>query len=276
MPFHWHDSYELVYVLTGTAIFRYMDRPSRVCPSGYIMCTEPYVIHDTSVTSGTSFLLIMVPLAFMKKYIPDVAGLHFEIPVYDENDLSSKSRTDTMKNLLQKMIETEENRVDGGILRFTSQIFELMFQLYHNFSATVAERTATKKDRDYERLQTLVAYVHKTYMNPISLKEVSQTLHLQPQYFCHYFKKYFGQSYSNYVYEIRLVNIETDLIQTDEPIAVIAEKHGFVSPDQFRRKFYEKNGCTPREFRSIHSINRRKKPHSSSLQSPASPALIFK
>lgn len=248
IPFHWHDSYELIYLLSGTATFHKMSRPTLFCLPGDIICTEPYEIHDMVSSPDTTFIMTMIPTIFIQKYIPDLEHIHFRIPTGKVS-----CREHTKINYLQKtfydMLVADTFKEKGYLLRFQSLLFELMYQLYHNFSVNEKEEDTLKQSKDYHRLQTIVSYVHENYQGQISIEKIAGQVHLQPQYFCHYFKQNFGQSFLNYVYEVRLFNIEADLIQTDLPIGFIAEKHGFNSLDLFRKKFFQKNQCTPAVFR---------------------------
>ncbi|MCD8150862.1 MAG: helix-turn-helix domain-containing protein [Clostridiales bacterium] len=251
VPFHWHDSYELIYVLSGEAVLQKISDSDVVCPAGNIICTDAYEIHAMKAAPGTSFYLVMLPVSFMQKYIPNLDEIHFKIPI-NSDEPRVQTKVEYLRNTFHAMDLAESSKPDSYLLRFQSLLFEMLYELCHDFSIPAADTSRLRNNRDYQRLQFLVSYVHKNYREQISIDEISRQVHLQPQYFCHYFRKKFGQSFLNYVYEIRLVNIETDLLQTNLPIGQIAEKHGFVNQDLFRQKFYEKNHCTPRELRKAN------------------------
>lgn len=253
IPFHWHDAYELIYVTSGTVSLQNLSRPSSCYKAGDIVCTDAYLIHDMQASPDSSFIIAMVPYDFVQKYIPDIEQLRFKLP-HNTTDPILETKLHIIRQLFQDMLVAVTFKEKGYILRFQGLLFELLFQIYHSFSISVSGAADPIKTEQYQRLQTIVSYVHENYSKAISLKDIAEIVHLQPQYFCHYFKRVFGKSFFNYIYEIRLCNIETDLAQTDLPIGFIAENHGFVSLDLFRKKFYEKNHCTPTAFRKKNRV----------------------
>lgn len=253
--------------MTGEAVFQKISGPDITCPAGNVICTDAYEIHAMSAALGTSFILVMLPMSFMQKYILNLDEIRFQIPI-DSSEPRIQTKAEYLKNTFQAMDLTQSEKPDCWRLRFHSLLFELLYQLCHDFAESAAGTARLRHAADYRRLQFLVSYVHKNYREQISIEEISRQVHLQPQYFCHYFKKKFGQSFLNYVYEIRLVNIETDLIQTNDPIGLIAERHGFVNLDLFRQKFCEKNHCTPRDFRKKYRQSLTPPPDSGSGPTP--------
>lgn len=251
MPFHWHDCYELLYIINGTGTLHKMSHSSQTYTTGNIVCTEPFEIHAINMSSDTHFILAMIPTTFIQKYIPDLEKIRFELPISSSSPIIN-TKLELLRKAFYDMLIAETFKERGYSLRFQSILFELLYQMYHNFSITVSDGKKEKYSQNYRRLQTIVAFVHENYHRQISIEEISGTLHLQPQYFCHYFKKNFGQSFLSYIYEICLYHIEADLLQTDLPISFIAEKHGFISLDLFRKKFFQKNNCTPTAFRKQH------------------------
>ncbi|CUO71453.1 AraC family transcriptional regulator [Clostridium disporicum] len=77
----------------------------------------------------------------------------------------------------------------------------------------------------------------------------SNVAHLQPEYFCRKFKQYMGQTFLEYLNEIRLAHIYKDLINTNNPLCDILETHGFTNTKLFYKTFKMKFNCTPKEVR---------------------------
>ena len=58
-----------------------------------------------------------------------------------------------------------------------------------------------------------------------------------------------GITYTNYLNDLRLSKIRDDLVDTDLPVKLILEKHGFSNYKLFRKMFSETFGCTPTTYR---------------------------
>ena len=94
---------------------------------------------------------------------------------------------------------------------------------------------------------------------------MARELHLQVNYFCHFFKKNTGMTYLNYLNEYRLAKVYHDLIVTDIPLKHLLERHGFTNYKKFRQSFHEKFQTTPRVVRG-NQKNRAKSSASRDIQ----------
>ena len=128
-------------------------------------------------------------------------------------------------------------------------IFELLFQLYHNFRVKVFQSDLSQQKKDLDRLNLVLNYISENYKRPISLDEIAGVAYLQTGYFCRFFKKKMGITFLEYQNEYRLSFIYKDLINTKAPVHVILERHGFTNYKLFRRMFQEHFGCTPTKVR---------------------------
>ncbi len=68
-------------------------------------------------------------------------------------------------------------------------------------------------------------------------------------YFCRLFKAATSLTLTDYVNDYRLSKVVCDLITLDDPIAVIACRHGLENQSNFYRMFHEKYGMTPKKYR---------------------------
>ena len=138
---------------------------------------------------------------------------------------------------------------DGAVLRFNSLLFEVLFQLYHNFSTPLSDADQTKLSKNRERIKPVLNYINENYNKSISLEEISDVAMFEPKYFCRFFKKNMGTTFLEYQNEIRLSRIYHDIISTDDKISEILERHGFTNYKLFRKMFYSHFSATPMEIR---------------------------
>ena len=181
-------------------------------------------------------------------YIPSHWHRAVEI-LYQTKDPVKKTKLDMLKTTLEQMQIIDDIRPDGFILRFNSLIFELLFQLYHNFGVKIFQSDLSQQKKDLDRLNLVLNYISENYRYPISLDEIAGVAYLQTGYFCRFFKKKMGVTFLEYQNEYRLSFIYKDLINTKAPVHVILERHGFTNYKLFRRMFQEHFGCTPTKVR---------------------------
>ena len=97
-------------------------------------------------------------------------------------------------------------------MRFNSLLFEILFQLYHNFSIRVVHGNLTQRDKDRARLDTILNYIRQNYKQHISIEEIANVAYLQSGYFCRFFKKCMGITFLEYQNELRLSYIYQDIL----------------------------------------------------------------
>ncbi|MFR2836871.1 MAG: helix-turn-helix domain-containing protein [[Clostridium] nexile] len=248
IPTHWH-CVEIIYLLEGKL-------EVAIESHTFLMGRRLYTYqckHYASTHQPNTAILLQIPVEFMEIYIPNIQQLFF---LLDENssDLVRQTKMARFKETLTQMQIANDIRPEGFILRFNSLLFELLFQLLHNFSIQLFPSDLSQKNKDRDRLDLILNYVSKHYAQPISLEEIARIACLQTGYFCRFFKKHMGITFLEYQNELRLSHIYRDLITTDDAIHLILERHGFTNYKLFRRMFHEHFEDTPLRIRNKHKL----------------------
>ena len=84
----------------------------------------------------------------MEKYIPDLGQLIFLFD-FRTKDQRQQTKQAMFKTILEQLQIINNVRPDGYLLRFNSLIFELLFQLYHNFSVKILQSNISQKKKGY-------------------------------------------------------------------------------------------------------------------------------
>lgn len=252
IPNHWHPAIEIIYILEGELEVT-VESETRQLYAGQCILINPNVIHATKCVTPNRAIVFQIPLEFVSLYIPDVRNLYFFLDDPCDNPIR-KTKLDIFKETLTQMQIANDIRPEGFILRFNSLLFEILFQLYHNFSTRIFQSHRKQKDKDLDRLNRVLSYTEKHYNRPISLDEIAEVAYLEPGYFCRFFKKYMGITYLEYQNELRLSYIYRDLTTTDKQVKDILEKHGFTNYKLFRRIFREHFGATPTQIRKMRGL----------------------
>ena len=246
-PNHWHDAIEIIYMVQGelditveSAAFHLLE--------GQCFLINSCVIHSTKCTTPNIGIVFQIPMDFIRLYIPDVQQLRF---VLDDPspDPIRQTKLDRFKETLRQMQIADDIRPDGYVLRFNSLLFEILFQLYHNFSVKVFQANLNQRTKDLNRLNEILSYTARNYDRPISIDEISRVAFLEAGYFCRFFKKHMGLTFLEYQNELRLSHIYQDLITTEDTLQQILERHGFTNYKLFRRMFAEHFQATPSQVR---------------------------
>ena len=246
---HWHDAVEILYLQEGSLTVT-LENISFSVVAGKCILISPNQIHSTLCTSPNRAIVFQIPVSFIEKFIPDVKQLQFSLQDPAENR-HLQEKIELLKDSLLKMQFFIESDSPGSVLRFNSLLFEVLFQLYQNFSfrTSAPAKDTVRRNRNLEKITPVLDYIRENYNRLIPLSEIAEIAALQPKYFCRFFKKCMGVTFLEYQNEIRLSCIYNDLISTDDPLALLLDRHGFSNYKLFRRIFRERFQCTPMELR---------------------------
>ena len=255
VPAHLHHAIEIIYLLEGNLTVT-IESSIREYHAGECILINSDVIHSTKCTAPNKAILFQIPLSFLSYYLPNAEQLVFNLDNPNDNKIR-RTKLDIFKNTLVQMQIVNDIRPEGFILRFNSLLFEILFQLFHNFSVRVVHSNQSQRNKDRARLDTILDYIAQNYRRHISIEEIAGIAYLQPGYFCRFFKKCMGITFLEYQNELRLSFIDQDIISTDDSIKDILERHGFTNYKLFRRTFFEHFEATPTEVRKMHDAKKK-------------------
>ena len=249
VPPHWHDAIEILYLQEGELKVN-TESTSRNLRSGQCTLIQPNKVHST---------LFQIPLLYLEKFVPDASRLTFQLegtprqasqPEWDRQ----KTQINQFKEKLTQMQFIMDTKPDEAPLMFNTLLFDVLYQLYHNFSFGFTADSTSRQNQNLEKLKPVLDYINCNYNRAISLTEISRIAMFDPKYLCRFFKKCMGTTFLEYQNDIRISHIYQDLVSTNDKIFVILERHGFTNYKLFRKVFYEHFGATPTEVRKNNSV----------------------
>lgn len=150
---------------------------------------------------------------------------------------------------------------DGDALfeKFNSEInnYGSINALFHYMTTTIIgylEKVIDdKKQLDTKPIREAKQYIQENYMKPLTLEDVSAKVGFNTTYFCSLFKKDTGNTFLEYLYEIRMNKAKELLKETNLSIAVICEQVGYSDIKHFTKIFTKNSGLKPNEYRKLYS-----------------------
>ncbi|MBV6713104.1 response regulator transcription factor [Paenibacillus chitinolyticus] len=108
--------------------------------------------------------------------------------------------------------------------------------------------------REYSpHVAAMLEQVKEHYSRELSLKTLSQKLHMHPNYLGQLFQQEMGTSFSDYVNQYRVERATHLLLHTDRKTAEIAQEVGYWDSSYFYRTFKKYAGVSPTELRSMYT-----------------------
>lgn len=239
---HWHESLELLFVLTGEVTVLTGDKQTTLQPDD-ILLINGNVIHELH---SDGCVLIAVQIKLSKFDIPQtvVNQLYF-----DCNSITHPvpERFERIKRLITSMLQFDT--ADSEMLfRGRTLAYALLGELAQNFKAEkpVAELNTHKH---LERMNNILRYIGEHCHEQLTLGQLAEQEHLSTPYLSSFFEKHMGVNFTTYYTNLRLERAMHDLLYTDITVEQVAAKNGFSDPRAYVRAFKKKYGVLPSQYR---------------------------
>lgn len=243
---HWHEYLEILFIVSGrmTAVIQ---AETYELFDGDILIINSKDIHMTQ-THGrvTNYLLLQISAKQLRHFFTDFSALRFATRIPGQK--TSRDSSDPAV-YLNEMLQIYEMQEDGYPLLFTARLYDLLYCLYRNHSRQTASDREKAAHRDFSRISRIMEWVRSHYREQLSLDEAAGYLGLSREYFCRIFKKYTGQTFLEYLNDVRVMELYKELTDSDETVTNLMEKHGITNYKVFLRTFKKLYGETPQKMR---------------------------
>lgn len=244
VPFHWHSSIELVFVMSGKLIFKF-DGLTHVVEDNQFIVIPSGIVHD--VTNGPNQALVLqIPLVFIEKYWPNPEQLTFV------TDRPQDSEYQKVVRLLNKLNQVNKQENEGYLFDFGMVLLMIIKTVVLCFGKPEKERV----HKDTSGLKELIVFINSHYSDQLSVKGLAQKFGYNPSYLSRLFKQQNGITLIEYVYEIRLNELYQSLITSDLPIKTLLKLHGLNNERTTREMFKKMYGVLPNQIRMKYRLSK--------------------
>ena len=239
---YWHQSIELLYVLSGSAQVHCRSTQYNLHEDDIIL-VNMFDVHSVS-GNKCEVLSLKIDISALDPEISHFSQKRFNCNSSIESD---KTKFIPLKRLLALIVKANANPEDNIELLNKSYIYELLYILSTYFKV---EDTTNYKDanKNSERIKNIITYINKNYREKISLNDLADTFYLSTPYISKIFKELIGLSFSDYLTEIRLSSAVKDLASPTSKIEYVAEKNGFPNTRSFVTAFKNKYNYLPSKY----------------------------
>ena len=254
VPLHWHKELELVRFSNGEYEIS-VDMHNVVVKSdaflllpGNIMhtftlpanCQESAIVFDPNMLSFSAYDEVQSEIfePLMSSNIP--------LPPIVTTDHPAFNRIDKLYRYCVRHGGTS-NASERLLIK--AKLLEIL-AIYHEYGLiSRKEMHGQKVKSKQDKLKELLNYVDAHYAGPITIRDASLRLGVTDQYFCRYFRRVTGMSFTEYLNDLRLRRATKEIELTNRPISDIAFDHGFENAGYFFKNFKLKYGITPLKYR---------------------------
>jgi len=253
MPFHRHDSTEIMYLIRGSCrveVMRGDTTDDLTLGKGEFIVVGSGVPHRLVVDASCRMLNVEFGFADSGVGVPSVRRLAAEerslAPLLADRSayLVLRDPDDVYHALKALVLELDARGTDGGTM------VHLLFSQLLIRIARLREEAASAAEPQGERyVRKCVEFLRQNYDRDIQVKDVAAAVSLHPKYVHRLFRKVTGQTITAYLTSLRMEKAKMLLQRTDVPIADISDYVGVGSRQYFHALFKKTTGLTPVQFR---------------------------
>ena len=250
LSWHTHDFLELVLVARGVGVHYFPGNANCGIMQGDFFMVQTGTPHYYENRRELVIYNIMLAPKPESEFLDEVQ----ELPLLKE--LSSDGRRKChlpleirckAEKLLNMIIGEMWLRPVGWRVNARGLFLEVMALLGRAFTSYKSE------GHEYiDSIQKAVSFMEEHFGEPLTLEEIRRQANMNLNYFCEAFQHEIGTSPWNYLLRLRLDRVKRMLIDSDRPIAEIADTCGFCDQSYMSRLFRKYEAVTPRRYRNAN------------------------
>jgi len=246
---HYHPEYELTLIVKGKGR-RLIGDNHEYFESGDLVLIGPGLPHtwvsDSGMKGKSEAIVIQFSLDFMNRFIEldELASVN-ELLLRAKQGISIKgNKSAYVKEHIKQLPEKRGVEKITGLLHILNEL-----SLLKSVSLASSFYQPLKGTENEKRINKVCQYIQKHAADSLTIHQVAALIHLSPSAFCKFFKRITGKTFSDYVNDIRIANVCSQLMATDKQVSEIAFENGFETLTYFNRIFLKKKNIPPSRYR---------------------------
>ncbi|MDO5424332.1 MAG: AraC family transcriptional regulator [Eubacteriales bacterium] len=256
VPAHRHEFVEMSYVLEGNVEF-VINQHEIHMKQGDICIMDSHVVHSVKKTGEKDMMLnIQMPKRYFNTtFLTTLANVELVTGFLGEiisNKTSHEKywllhcqESGEIRHLFERVFCEFLEPAPGSVNAIRYYIGLILIEAVR---CSRMDEEKTKKEKESFRLADILQYIDE-HCTDCTLKELADAFGYSSDYFSRKLRQKTGKSFQELVGEQRMNRVVLQLKNMDASIAEIANNCGFQNLSFFYRKFNEKFGITPKEFR---------------------------
>ena len=249
---HWHDDLQFIYVLEGLVCVKTLEE-EEILSAGEGIFTNKSVIHYSIGRSNPCrYILFRFPERFLYFYpgspaekltrrVTESSGISL-VPLF-----SSVEWCNEALQLLQRLADLEEKKETDPLYEY--EVLESLAELWQIILRHVDVGGLETQDPVSIRMRKFLEYIEENLDQDISLEEMAASAGVSRTEALRCFHKTLQTTPYSYVMGVRLSRAADLLAETGLSVGEIASRTGFNQQSYFGKRFKEKTGMTPLEYR---------------------------
>ncbi len=257
---HTHDFFEIVYVYRGACQLTVHSHQMQL-REGDICMMNLQAVHSLQVSDDVQNIIfnVLVKKSFFDNAYFELISKEDSMTEFFLNSLQNKRLADhyllfhrqflecPYEACIQKIIQEYYEHPLYQATMLNLNFIEFLIELTRSHQKSI-EQESRKDLQDYD-LSEIIRYMIDHYEN-ISLSCLAGHFNYTTDHLSHLIKKYSGTSFSDLLQNIRFKKAAELIRTSDIPIPQVMESVGYTNRTWFNKKFKERYGVNPREYRN--------------------------
>jgi len=252
---HYHNTYEIYYLLSGERFYFIKDRTYHI-KKGDIVLINVNDLHKTTNAGSTAHERILINIG--KEFLGDLNESIEDVELFSPFEQgahvfkSGDIEQSFVESLLFRIIQESKNSFPGFKTCIKILLADLLIYLNRHIPKNPEEGFKHPSPL-YEKISEIARYINCSYMEELNLKHISEKFFISPYYLSRVFKEVTGFTFVEYLNSVRTKEAVKLLKESRLSITRIAEKTGYDSATHFGRVFKGIMGVSPLKYRKIAS-----------------------
>lgn len=232
------QTFELIFVREGS-LYLEEDGRSFEVRGGETLLLWPERRHRGAQPFGAGLSFFWVHFSVQDLGSPENT---FQVPQH-----ARVARPDHLTLLFRRLIDDQESL---GIQLLSASLTVLL--MLHEVAASVQTPASVNPSRILLAGRA-DALIRARFHEPLSAAVLARELHCHPDYLGRVFRQTYRQTLTEAIHRRRLQQARALLLESTDPVEVVAHRCGFEEAGYFRRLFKRQEGLSPRAFRQTYA-----------------------
>ena len=250
---HWHFCCEMIFLHTGEQRVK-IGGDSLTLSAGEAIYIHPRQVHEfvNTSTTGTDLTLLKFDTALLLSQKSFEAEEQYLRPVLPESGyrcLIFSDGTQKAQPWLELLAKEERERSFGFETRMRNVICMMISEMVQQVpdSPVNSLRLST---REQETFNQVMQYLWEHFEEDGLMERALEMCNLSYCNFAAKLKGMFGKTFTECLNQVRISHARQMLINSSDPVSVVAEACGYHDPGYFSRIFRKITGLPPQEYRA--------------------------
>ena len=251
---HFHNQYEIFYLLEGERRF-FFDNRSYLVKSGSLILVDENSIHMTTANSeqeiGHDRIILYVERDKMKEFdrlFPNLNLVKFFHQHYGVFPLNEKQQKDFI-DLYIRLQDEFDSRKRNYRAMIETDIIQYFIRFMRENHTPAMEDTDVNAPAKYRNIYAVADYISVHFDEAITLDQLADRFFISKYYLSRTFKEITGYGISEYMNIHRIRAAKRLLEETDMSVLQIAHKLGYESITYFEKVFKTYMTMSPLKYR---------------------------